>query len=189
MAEEQRSDSELITACLAGDRASWDALIRRYGRFLYAMALRAGLSTCDAEDVFQNACIKLYENLSHVRETGRLAGWLGAVVRQEVALLRRRRAHFALSDLDDELRGGQPEGPSADSPEQRLLATEERLLIRAAVEELSADCRSLLSLLYRESPATYAQVSSDLGVPVGTIGPRRSRCLKRLMTILKERGW
>lgn len=189
MAEDLRSDSDLIAACLAGDPACWEALIRRYHRFLYALPLQMGLSKCDAEDVFQNACVKLYQNLAQVRETERLASWLAAVVRQEVALLRRRRPALSLDDVgEDALRINSFPGEDAP-PEEQALALEDRLLVRAGLEELGSDCRSLLSALYSAEPASYAEVSERLGVPLGTIGPRRARCLQRLLKILRSRGW
>ena len=54
------SDDVLVSACLRGEVAAWAALIERYQGFIFSIALRRGLSRTDAEDVFQNVCIKSF---------------------------------------------------------------------------------------------------------------------------------
>jgi RNA polymerase sigma factor (sigma-70 family) len=81
----------LVAACLAGDSASWDALIARYQGFIYALALRMGLSAPDADDVFQNVCLSLFQHLGELRDANRLSSWLATMVKQEVWRLGRRR--------------------------------------------------------------------------------------------------
>ena len=86
------SDPALIAACLEGDYPSWDALIERYQGFVYTLTLRMGVSGPDADDVFQNVCISLFQNLRELRDADRLSSWLAAVTRQEVWRLARRAA-------------------------------------------------------------------------------------------------
>ena len=71
MAPPLLSDAELVAACLAGDMASWDTLLDRYHGFIFALILRMGISTPDTEDLFQNVCLRLYQNLGTLRDVDR----------------------------------------------------------------------------------------------------------------------
>ena len=52
--------------------------------------------------------------------------------------------------------------------------------LREALMDLPANCQQLLALLTTDPPTPYAEISARLGIPVGSIGPNRSRCLDRL---------
>ena len=70
--------------------------------------------------------------------------------------------------------------PNAAKIEDELTVAERNAALRAAFAELSPSCHELLSLLTADPPASYADISAKLGIPVGSIGPTRARCLDRL---------
>lgn len=174
------SDNELVTACLRGEAPAWEALILRYQRLIFHIPLRMGFSRSDAEDIFQNVSLKLCLHLSELRDTERLAGWIAQVARQEGLRLLRRRPTTGLEDAE----------ALADArlPEDDLLAAEQTHLLRRALEQLPEKCQRLLGLLYAEEPLPYAEISQQLGVPQGSIGPQRARCLERLKKKFTELG-
>jgi hypothetical protein len=49
-----------------------------------------------------------------------------------------------------------------------------------AFETLSSRCRALLRVIVGSPPPTYDELSAALGMPIGSIGPTRARCLERL---------
>ena len=73
-----------------------------------------------------------------------------------------------------------PPDPDATMIEQELIEAELNAALRAAFAELAPACHELLSMLISDPPPAYAQVSKVLGIPVGSIGPTRARCLDRL---------
>ena len=73
---------------------AWNALIARYEGLIYSLALRSGLPTADAEDVFQDVCVILFDHLCELRDITRLPGWLARTTRREV-WRRFRRAEAA----------------------------------------------------------------------------------------------
>lgn len=183
----------LVAACLDGDLPSWDSLIARYQSFIYTVTLRMGVSAPDADDVFQDVCISLFQNLSELRDLSRLSSWLAAVTRQEVWRLARRRSTLPISDLGDNIpeESGFRVGaePSA-SPEEAVLKLERVHLIRQGLLLLSEPCHELLSLLYSEDPpCSYAEAAAHLRIPIGSIGPKRARCLEQLKKLLVNFGY
>ena len=168
----ERTDTELIAACLAGEAAAWEALILRYQRLIFHIPLRMGFTQADAEDIFQNVSLKLCLHLSELRDTERLAGWIAQVARQEGLRLLRRKPTTGLEDAE----------ALADEhlPDEDLLAAEQAHFVRQALERLPEKCQRLLGLLYADEATPYAEISQQLGIPVGSIGPQRARCLERL---------
>ena len=194
MAPPLLSDAELVAACLAGDRASWDTLLDRYHGFIFALILRMGVSTPDAEDLFQNVCLRLYQNLGTLRDVDRLTNWLAVTIRHEVWTFRRRRKVSLQSEMPDyawEQEGVVPVGMAEeDTPEETLLAQESQHLVRECMKQLPEECRTLLTMLYHDDPPrTYLEVAQHFSLPVGSIGPKRARCLKRLQKLLEKFGF
>src|SRR5580692_10240464 len=101
MNSQSAPDSQLIAACLAGDASGWDRLIARYQGLIYTLARRMGMSSVDADDVFQNVCLRLYQHLADLRDTRRLAAWLISTTRREVWHLRRHRGAPSVQDLSE----------------------------------------------------------------------------------------
>jgi RNA polymerase sigma factor (sigma-70 family) len=195
MASSLLSDAELVAACLTGDMSSWDTLILRYSGFVYALILRTGLANADADDVFQNVCVRLYQNLDQLRHTDRLTNWLAVTIRHEIwTVHRRHRPTSVLSELSEHIWETDDiqkiAGEAPPDPEEALLALETQHLVRQCLDHLPEDCRKLLTLLYCEDPpCSYADVTQRLGMPPGSIGPKRARCLRRLEKLLQKFGY
>ncbi|MEU6173455.1 sigma-70 family RNA polymerase sigma factor [Streptantibioticus parmotrematis] len=106
--------------------------------------------------------------------------WLRAAVRAEVRGARRR----ALREVPYE----PGHGPDAPSAENHVLDAERRLALRAAVARLPGRCPRLLSALLSRSDLTYREISRELGISQGSLGPLRSRCLACLRVMLGAEG-
>lgn len=187
-------DTSLVAACLGGEAEAWDALIERYQALIYSTLLRQGLAPSDADDVFQDVCLVLYSHLADLRDTSRLSGWLASTAKREAWRLFRRRGAAPTSQMPErewEIENAAPiGGQEAPAPDALVIALEEQQLVRRAVEQLPDRCRTLLALLYMtDPPASYAEVSEKLGMPIGGIGPNRARCLQRLQKLLAEAGF
>jgi RNA polymerase sigma factor (sigma-70 family) len=175
------SDSELVQACLAGDERAWEELVDRYGRLVYAIPRRMGLSAADAEDVFQNVFATLLRNLANLRDQTRLSAWLITTTRRECWRLgRSARQHAELGEsiVDD-----------AAPPEHEAERWEREQAVRQAIRQLDDRCRKLLTVLFLEpATPTYDRIAEQFGMPVGSIGPTRARCFRKLEAILRELG-
>ena len=175
-----RTDSDLIVDCLSGNETAWKELVDRYARLVYSIALSNGLRKDEAEDVFQEVFTLVFRYLKDLRNHKVIAAWLITITSRECQRLRRQIPRTV--ELDEEI----PD-PS-DSLEDELQVWERRHVVRLAMKQLEASCRQLLEMLFAESPMSYASIANRLGIPVGSIGPTRARCFKKLETILKTMG-
>lgn len=186
----EEDDASLVRRCAAGDAGAWAALVRRYQRLVYAIVSRMGLDEHAAADVFQTVFERLFRHLPRIADPSRLQAWIVTTAKREG--LRQRelaRRTDSLSRDDDADGGDAREWDVADeSPgaEERLVEFERLHGLRIGFERLDARCRELLSLLFRDEDdrVAYEEVARRLGMPAGSIGPTRSRCLAKLRSLL-----
>jgi RNA polymerase sigma factor (sigma-70 family) len=184
-------DARLVARCLAGEARAWDALVRRHERLVYAVARSWRLSDEDTADVFQEVFAALVRGLPRLRDSRSLVRWLSSTAERiaRTTALRRRR--------EDGMRAGDDttlaELGSGDPPMGADLELLERqAMVRLALAGASERCRRLLAALYYEDPPpAYADLARRLGVPVGSLGPTRARCMEKLreaLAALEGRG-
>jgi RNA polymerase sigma factor (sigma-70 family) len=184
----EHSDAQLIAACQKGEAWAWDALVERYKRLVYSVALRAGLSQEDASDVFQTVFAVLLENLSRLRDPQGLAAWLITTSkRTSWTVMRKRHREAPSSDLlSIPLTNTLQRQGEQNWDEERWA---DQVLVREALGRLGERCKNLLWMLYYDrSNPSYERVSRDLGIPLGSIGPTRARCLQKMRRILQAMG-
>jgi len=180
-ANQVRDDSvviDLVAGARDGDKQAWDALVERYAPLIWSICRRHRLSGADADDVGQSVWLRLVDQLDKVRDPAALPGWLATTTRREcVRVLRAAHGpHAALYALDAENIPDQQAGTA----DQELLAAERHTALRQAFTYLPPDGQQLITLLIADPPVPYAEISARLGIPVGSIGPNRSRCLDKM---------
>lgn len=181
----ERSMSELVALAADGDQGAWREIVGRYSGLVWSVARSHNLSHTDADEVSQTTWLRLVEHLGRLREPERMGGWLAATARHESARVLRRAGRELLDDAPAD----GPDFTSSDpSPEALVLESERRELLMQALGELSDRCRRLLRVLASSPPPSYAEVSEALGIPVGSIGPTRARCLENLRRVLVAQG-
>lgn len=176
MSVEGTSDGELVARCRAGDERAWTELVKRYTRYVYAIAVQGfRLPEPDAEDVFQEAFTLAFERLVALRDDDAFRPWLAQMTRR-LCLDACRRQH----DED-----GGPELEEEDRSLE-LARLDEALTVRQALDRLSADCREILDRFFARDES-YRTIGEALQLPAGTIASRISRCLGRLREELEGR--
>jgi RNA polymerase sigma factor (sigma-70 family) len=176
-----RSDAELIDACLRGEEQAWHELVARYSRLVYSIPRHRGFSAEDSDDVFQNVFTIVYRQLPSLREPRALAAWLITITQRQCS--RVHRPGSATLGLDE---------TTLESPEQLddpVQLWERAQLVEQALNRLDERCRELLRALFLDTSAeSYQAVAARLQIPIGSIGPTRARCFKKLAQILEEMG-
>ena len=132
----------------------------------------------DIDDVGQTVWLLLAEQLGNLRQPAALPGWLATTTQREcLRVLRAARRYDCFgSPADIQMSQDQP----ALLIEPEIIAAELNAALHAAFAELPPRCRQLLSMLIRDPPLSYAEISVTLPIPIGSIGPQRARCLGRL---------
>lgn len=183
-------NAALLRACRAGDATAWETLVRRYQRLIYAIPRRAGLSDDLAAEVFQRVCITLLEHLDRIDRPERLGAWLATTARRESwRQLRQLRATTSLDTSDDDDNEIIQIADGAPLPDEQLERAERQHEVRLAMAHLNERCHNLLTMLfYQSEPPPYAEIAAALGVPEGSVGPTRARCLRKLQDILEADG-
>lgn len=173
-------DPHLVAACLKGDRAAWNELVERYQWLVYSVPRRYGLDKADAEDVLQNVFLIVYRRLDTLRDQSRLSSWLIRIAHRETLhYLNKGRLD---GELDAELRDNQ------DPPTEQIERLEAQHSVRQALERLEPNCRAMLEMFLSTANPSYEEVAARLGCPLGSIGPNRARCFKKLEAVLREMG-
>ncbi|MFI6321931.1 RNA polymerase sigma factor [Nonomuraea sp. NPDC050556] len=164
---------QLLRAAAEGEHEAWDDLVDLFGQRMWSVAHACGLSRADAADAVQGAWLRLLENLHTIRDPARLGAWLATVTRHEALLIGRHGDVLGTPvDCADLL----------SDPATRVLEEEGLDLLWQRVTSLHEPCSTMLRLLAMN--VGHQQVAVRMGVPPGTVGPTRTRCLHKLRTLL-----
>ncbi len=169
---------QLLAAASAGDQGAWDALVERYTSLLWSVVRSYRLPAPDAADVVQTTWLRLVEHLDRIADPDRLPGWLATTARRECLRLLRQagrevQSYTALIDVPDD-------APELDAG---LLRDERDAALWHALSLLEEFCQRLIRVLMADPPPSYAEASAILGIPVGSVGPSRGRCLAKLRRV------
>jgi RNA polymerase sigma factor (sigma-70 family) len=193
--ESAPSNAELLQRCRNGDGLAWQLLVRRYARLVHSVPVRYGLSRSEAEDVGQEVFWALAQQLERIEEPERLGGWLMTTARRmswRVVQQRRQEQPDPAADIaEQEIFGGDLVGPTQMPTYAELVAGWDRqIALQAGLARLGGRCRELLSLIFLDTgEPSYDEISAHLGMPKGSIGPTRNRCLAQLRDILDGLGF
>jgi RNA polymerase sigma factor (sigma-70 family) len=171
-------DEALVRACRDGDESAWREIVTRYGRLVFSIPRRYGLDPEASEDVFQEVFSILVEQLPAIRNPTGLPKWLITTThRVSCRVIRSARGRDA--HIKD---GIDPNAP----PLEEALRWERQHLVREGLRRLGGRCEELLTSLYLDNEhVSYRDIARQFEMPVGSIGPTRARCLRKLMEVLR----
>ena len=179
-----------VGACLErarnGETAALNDVVHELNPLLWRVARAEGLTAEESADVVQTTWLELLRRLHDIRSTRALTSWLIPATRREawrVRELSRRRAPGGAAHLESV-----PDpGPG---PGERLLSDERDRALWRHFQRLPERCRTLLRLVAHVARPDYSAVAKALGMPIGSIGPTRGRCLAKLRAmLLADPGW
>jgi RNA polymerase sigma factor (sigma-70 family) len=186
MANDPADMAVLTERAARGDRAAWNVIVDRFTPLLWSIARSSRLSEADAADVIQATWLRFIQQLPQIRDPQRIASWLATTARHEA--LRTQRMHARDDPAEDPwVFDTLPDTGTPPAPDVLIQTERDRDLWRA-FNQLSPRCQKVLQVLLSDSRASYAAVGSALGMPVGSIGPTRSRCLAQLRRLLADQS-
>jgi len=175
--------ASLVRRAAEGDRHAWEGLVDQYARLIWSITNEFKLIESDAADVAQTTWLRLLQHIDRIEHPHRVGSWLAATARNECLRSLAARKRVVVVDQDD-VELGNAVAPAAEIDE-RLLADERDQVVREALSCLPRRWQRLLEMLMADPPVPYADISDELGLPVGSIGPTRGRCLARLRVLLQ----
>ena len=155
---------------------------------LWHTARAQGLSAAQAEDVVQNTWLSLVQHASGITDPQGVLKWLLTTTRRESwAVSKKSRREDVREDVGDALHEVPTTG---DEPADAVVRSQEQGMFWRHFKDLPERCQQLLRVIALAERPDYAQVADALGMPVGSIGPTRGRCLAKLkLALLADRGW
>lgn len=172
-------EGELFKSVRRGDRTAWSELLERYLPLVRAIAHGYRLNNADVDDVSQTVCLRLVEHVHRIRKPDALPGWIATAARREcLRLVRHCSRVIPIEHLDDA--GSSDVSDNHRDIDANLLDLELAWVLYTGLNQLPANQRELLLLLSHEQPRSYREIGEMLAMPIGSIGPTRSRGLARL---------
>jgi RNA polymerase sigma factor (sigma-70 family) len=179
------NDVRLVKECLAGSEDAWSLLIEKYKSLIYSIPVKYGLPAQEAADIFQATCMELLAHLPELREPRALPKWLMQVAHHQCYRWKQQQGRLVSRDSEDL---PVPETPAI--AENLMQQTQEEQMLREAMRALSPQCQRMVELLFFQTPARpYAEVATEMGLAVGSIGFVRHKCIERLRRHLDELGF
>jgi RNA polymerase sigma-70 factor (ECF subfamily) len=176
---EMPSDGELVRKARRGDGLAFGALVERYQRPAYAVALSVIGRHEDAEDAAQEAFLVALARLDECRNPERFGGWLMTIVRNRSKNLIRRES---LREMDEVPAGARCRSPT---PDHRAETAELRGMLREALGELPEVQRQVV-LLHDLEGWKHREIAERLDLPCGTVRSHLHFARKALRAALRK---
>jgi RNA polymerase sigma factor (sigma-70 family) len=167
-----------------GERSAFDELVTMLTPLLWHTVRAAGVDAVAAEDVVQTTWMRLLHSSASIRDPQTVVKWLLTAVRREAwRVSKRARAELLKTATLFGEEGDQiAELPTREdqAPEEQVFRHDRQRRLWGHVEALPPRCRELLRVIAFADRPDYAMIADSLGMPVGSIGPTRGRCLSKL---------
>ena len=158
----------LVDACLEGGQEAWRAFVDEFSRLVYSIPKRYGFDDSACDDIFQEVFLAAYRKLDSLRDAQSVPKWLITTT------VRACGKHAKRAKLP--VPPPKPEAIGADE----VLRQERLHALHRGLDRVGGRCRELLLMLHGATEVSYDTVSESLGIPRGSIGPTRQRCLEKL---------
>jgi RNA polymerase sigma factor (sigma-70 family) len=169
-----------------GDQDAWRSLFEAYNGLLLATARKYGLTPSACDDVAQTTWMRLFQNVSRLRDDAALPSWLVTTsTREALNALRHDRREVPCDDAVFDAKHDTDAG-EADELVHGIMLDQLVSRVQSALGTLPERDRRLIAALFHPSRFSYRQIGLLVGMPVGSIGPVRQRILHRLQVRLAD---
>ena len=172
-----------FAAYVDGDSTAMEALVAAVTPLLWHTARAQGADEASAQDAVQTAWMRLIEHSARIEDPQAVLQWLLTTTKREAwTAVRRSRRAVPVAEWEE----GTVADRQAPLPRPDMVAevAESRSALWSHIGRLSPRCQQLLRLVAFVDRPDYGAVSAALGMPIGSIGPTRGRCLGKLRAAL-----
>ena len=179
MSTDPVNERALVERCRSGDEAAFRELVDRYKDLVFGLIARTVQDRSRAEDLAQDAFLRVHRGLPYFRGEARLSTWIYRIV---VNVCTEQRAHpMATVSLDDDRARSRPMLGASD-PQFGDLEVRERL--EKAIARLPVHYRLLIAGHYLEG-VQYEELAEALDLPLGTVKTQLHRAKRQLRRLLE----
>lgn len=176
--QDNKSDIELISKVLEGDKQAYAQLIKRHQRFVFTLALRFSKSREDAEEIAQDCFIKAYRALHTFKQTSKFSTWLYSIVyTTSMTFLRKKR--IDTQSIDDESSLIQLESRVSDLSSNEVEHKSKMVFVNLAISRLLPDDAAIITLFY-QGEQSLEEIGQALGMEANTVKVKLHRARHRL---------
>jgi RNA polymerase sigma-70 factor, ECF subfamily len=188
--------TELVQLCLSGNDDAWARLVEEYRGLVYSICYLFCGSTQDAEDLVQDAFLKIWMNLaSYDPSRGELKGWIATVARNQRVDRFRRSGQQRLTDSIDSAAEGRDFSGSAPmtiaqriadprpTPHDVAVTSEVTSIVTRAVRKISPEMREVVTMRFVHE-LDNQEIAHRLRIPEGTVKSRTNRGRAQLASLL-----
>ena len=184
------ADTDLILRAQQGDFSAFEELVYRYDKQVLTLAARFVRSADDANDIYQEVFLRVYQGLRRFKLQSEFTTWLYRIT-TNVCLThrsrRRKRSHESLDeevgDTDGEAHGARNHASSEPLPDQKLIDQETEDEVRMALEHLSPQQRMVFTLKHYQG-LKIREISEILECSEGTVKKHLFTATQRMRQLL-----
>ena len=184
-----RTDEELVARAQGGDIESFNQLIVRWERPIYALAYRVIGKEEDARDVCQDAFLRAYRALPGFKGQAKFSSWLYRIALNLCRDWIRRQRRAPVSQLPEDMDAmelASETGP-VESIEDLVARRELSAIVEEAMSELSEEQRTAI-ILKEYHGMTFQEIADMQGCPLSTVKTRLYQGLSLLRRRLEQQG-
>ena len=184
------SDAEIIGRVLSGDADSFEAIVKKYEKMIYSLAMSKTNNRENAQDISQECFLRAYKMLASYRTDSAFSTWIYRICQNLIFDFYRKEkkmktVSLSFADESGEEHEKELQDTGADVEEQ-LVRAEKIEKIRRIINSLPDDLREIIALRDLNN-ISYAQISEMLGIEIGTVKSRLNRAREKLKNyILKN---
>ncbi|RKU21918.1 hypothetical protein C6499_20505, partial [Candidatus Poribacteria bacterium] len=177
----KNNDVDLIHRILAGDDAAFENLVNKYRKQVHSLAWRTIGDFHIAEEITQDTFLKVYQNLSTLKNPNQFSGWLYVIATHQCrAWLRKRRLETeSLEDTNIDIIEGAAYSKYIAAEQAKVSIETQREVVKKLLSQLKESDRTVITLYYF-GEMTCEEISRFLGVSTSAIKSRLSRARRRL---------
>jgi len=172
----------LLSKVRDGSDHALGQIVTELSPMLWQVARATGLSAPEAEDALQTVWLRLLSHLADIRDARALIPWLVVTTRREA--WRMRAAARRQLPADGDWFAAMPDATLGS--EDQVIIDDQRRALWAAISQLPPRCQELLRIVAFVPRPDYDAVAAELGIPRGSVGPTRGRCLAKLRVLLAD---
>ena len=189
---DRTDDENLLIAYRKGDESAFNLIIEKYGSQLYNFILKLLGNPDSADDIFQETFVRVLRNIDRYKPSAKLLTWLIQIAKNlcyDYFKKESIRAHHSLSNEnsnDEYSLASIIEDPNQLSPQDMLISTEDQILVREAIEQLSIKKKEVILLrIYEGLP--YRDIAEITGDPEGTLKYRVYEAVREIAAYIEKK--